>query len=105
MRDSFHMFWFILPLLLSAGICAGAFLRSHIRKKRLQRSARQQLFYRACRKYAIIGSEDLLSESQYHIAGRLAQECGLSCSSREALGRILDAEKPAYEARRQIPPT
>lgn len=104
MRDSFHMFWFILPLLLSAGVCTGVFLRVRIQKKRLQRSARQQLFYRACQKYAITGSEDLLPESQYRIAARLAREYGLSSSSREALGRILDAEKPAYQARRRTPP-
>ena len=75
-------------------------IHRHIRHTRARRSARQ-LFYRACRKHAIAESADLSSAEHYEIAVRLAGEYGLSCPSREVLGRILDEEKPSYEARRR----
>lgn len=100
MRDSFPTFLLIFPALLLAAVGAGAFFNICIRYSRTRRSVRQ-LFYRACRKHAIADSGDLLSAKQYEIAVGLAQKYGLSCSSRESLGCILDAEKPAYEARRR----
>ncbi len=98
MCDSFHRFWLVLPFLLLAVIGTGIFLRSHFQRRRSQYAARRQFFYRACR---ITGSEDLRSAERYHAAAQLAQEYHLPCSCRDTLGRILDEERPFYEARRR----
>lgn len=103
MRDSFPTFWLIFPVLPLAAAGTGAFFSARIRHTRARRSARQ-LFYQACRKHAIAESADLSSAEHYEIAVRLAGEYGLSCPSREVLGRILDEEKPSYEARRRTAP-
>ncbi len=101
MCDSFHRFWLVLPFLLLAVIGAGIFLRSYLQRRRSQYAARRQFFYRACRKAGITGSEDLRSAERYHAAAQLAQEYHLPCSCRDTLGRILDEERPFYEARRR----
>lgn len=101
MSDSFHKFWLVLPFLLLAVIGAGIFLRSHLRRRRSQYAARRQFFYRSCRKVGIADSEDLRSAELYHKAAQLAQEYDLPCSCRDTLGRMLDEEKPFYEARRR----
>lgn len=91
----------LLVLLLAAALTAGIFLWGRLRRRRLDRAARRQFFYRACRKHAIAVSGDLAQEEKCRLAVRLARECGLSRTDPEALGRILDAEKSAYEARRR----
>lgn len=101
MNDSFHKFWLVFPFLLLTAISAGIFLRSHLQRRRSQYAARRQFFYRACRKAGITGSEDLRSAERYHAAAQLAQEYALPCSCRDTLGRILDEERPFYEARRR----
>ena len=101
MSDSIHRFRPVLPFLLLAVIGAGVFLRSHLRRRRSQYAARRQFFYRACRKAGITDGEDLHSAELYHTAVQLAQEYDLPCSCRDTLGRILDEEKPFYEARRR----
>ena len=101
MSDSFHRFLPVLPFLLLAMIGAGVFLRFHFRRSCSQRTASRQFFYRACRKAGIAGSEDLRSAELYHKAAQLAQEYHLHFSCRDTLGRILDEERPSYEARKR----
>lgn len=65
-----------------------------------ERSVDYSLFYRVCRvKYGIMGSRDLtLEENQRHVREVVQGYKRFSHCSIEHLGRVLDRQKPKYEA-------
>ena len=69
--------------------------------KLCERAADRFLFYRKCRQFDIGDSDALASPKSREQIVKIAEGYGLSALSLDRLGKILDQEKPRYEALRR----